>query len=106
MKLAIILISLMLSSQAMAEDLTMRLGNLSYFDGFKTSKQVVSIKNNTATTIPYVDVECGFLSGDRLVAAGHFAATKLVPGSTAYITVPSSEAIPEPDHADCRIVVR
>jgi hypothetical protein len=64
--------------------------------------QAVAVINHSATMLQYIEVECGFLRGNDLIATGSGVIENVRPGQTAYKEVLGRDG-QGADRADCRI---
>jgi hypothetical protein len=97
---------LMTSGAAIAGDLdgvTLTLGKFS-IDKNGFVGQALSAKNSTSEPIEFLQLECGFLRGNQLIATGAHYLKNLQAGQTGYQTVYVEITQGDfPDHADCRM---
>jgi hypothetical protein len=85
----------------MAAEFTIVQGQLTHDHEY--IQQPIGVTNNGAAEIESLEVECGFLRGDVLLATGFGFAEHIRPHQTAYLTVHASHA-DSSDKAECRAV--
>lgn len=89
------------SFTAAAANIQLEKGQLTRNSPYAT--QVLAVKNNSGAAVQSVEIECGFLQGQRVLAVGTGYVQNVAAGQRAYAQVIGDNAAAA-DSADCRIV--